>query len=283
MNIQELRTAVRELLSYMDRNVSEVEYAATQAQQRIFNLLFQSLDSFNIEDGKFVIGAPYAHRISALTREIERILESTYRPAITQYLNAYSTLDQANATFQLSYNELEVNVSKLTAARQTVYSQASYYLNNALAEAYIQPAKYILMQQVTTGATIKDAQRILRSWDAGKLSDGRLASNRPSPNLQRYSTQIARDSIYKANTAINEVIAREYGLDHFIYVGSLVEDSRALCRHIVNEDRIMSLDEMPALIKKYPQGLYPNTTKENFINVVGGFSCGHIAVPVKKR
>jgi hypothetical protein len=133
------------------------------------------------------------------------------------------------------------------------------------------------MQHVTTGISIKDSQRILNNWNKGET----VGNVRPVINLQRYATQIARDSSYQYHGAINEVIAQEYKLDSFIYTGDLIRDSRPLCQHLVRLRRTIKLDEMPALIKKYPQGLYPNTSKKNFIQLRGGYNCRHSAFAVK--
>ena len=281
MTILELRDEVDRLLQELDGAVSIVDKAATLTQKRIFALLYGELGKFEQNDGRFVVGAPITRRFFDIEKKMNEIINKSFRPSITEYLGKYSTIDEINAGMQRSYNDLEVSTSKLSQARKAVNDQAQTALTTGINDAYIQPAKYILMQQVTVGSTIKDAQRILRNWDAGKMTDGKLASGRPTPNLQRYSTQIARDSIYGANAAVNDVIAKEYGLTHFIYVGDVIKDSRPLCRHLVGLNRKISLDEMPKIISAYPQGLYPNTDKENFLQVRGGYGCRHTAVPVK--
>jgi hypothetical protein len=40
---------------------------------------------------------------------------------------------------------------------------------------------------------------------------------------------------------------------------------------------------MPAFIAAYPEGLYPGTTKENFIQVCGGYGCRHSALAVRLK
>jgi hypothetical protein len=283
MTLAELSSAVSQFLTDLENGVDVFGRASTSAQSEVYKMLLDELGKFDTTGGRFTVGAPYYNRFSYIERNMDEILDNIYRPAVSEYLNQYSTIDQVNAGFQRSYNDIEVSVSKLTAARQTIYRQAEWALQSAVKDAYVQPVKYMLMQQVTTGATIKDAQRILRNWNNGTMTDGRLASGARTPALQRYSTQIARDSIFKANAAVNSVIAKEYGLDHFIYVGGLVKDSRPLCKTLVSLRRKISLNELPPLIASYPQGLYPDTDRENFIQVCGGFSCGHSAIPVKNR
>lgn len=246
-------------------------------------MFLEQINYFQLTDGAFTLGQSYIQRFAIIQQKMNDIIGDSFTPSVRDYLNSYSTVEQTNIDIQRSYNELEVAVSALTPARQSIHSQAEYFLTEALQDAYVQPAKYMMMQAVTTGVTIKKAQSILRNWNNGTMTNGKLASGRQTPALQRYAGVIARDSIYKMNGAINQVIAEKYNLDHFVYNGSLIEGSRPLCRHLVNLRRTISLDEMPALIKRYPQGLYPNTTRDNFMNVTGGFGCLHTATAVKKR
>lgn len=281
MTLVELQQAIQALLAELDAGINRVNIGASLAQQQIYDMLATEVMGFSTVDGRFDPGSPYMHRLSQIQRNIENIIGTTYLPSVTAYLNTYSTIDERNAAMHLSYNQLQVSVNHLSQARKAIYNQAEYYLTNAVADAYIMPVKYMLMQQITTGQSIADMQRILRNWDQGKMTDGRLTSGRPTPRLDRYAVQIARDSIYKANSAVNAKIAEDYGLTHFIYVGGLVRDSRPLCRHIVALKRKVALSEMPKLIRDYPQGLYPGTDKDNFINNTGGYGCLHSAFPVK--
>lgn len=281
MTLVELQQAIQALLAELDAGISRVDIGASFAQQQIYDMLATEVMGFSTVNGRFDPGSPYMHRLSQIQRNIENIIGATYLPSVTRYLNTYSTIDERNAAMHLSYNQLQINVSQLSQVRRAIYNQAEYYLTNAVADAYVMPVKYMLMQQITTGQSIADMQRILRNWDQGKMTDGRLTSGRPTPRLDRYAVQIARDSIYNANAAINSKIAEDYGLTHFIYVGGLVRDSRPLCRELVNMNRKIKLDEIPPIIKRYPQGLYPDTNENNFIQNRGGFNCLHSAFPVR--
>jgi hypothetical protein len=281
MTLEQLQQEIEVLIAQLEAYTNIVGKASTVAQRAVYQLLQESINQFEQSNGRFVVGSPYVRTFLSLDRDIDDILDRIYRPAVREYLNGYKTIDEVNAGLQKSYNDIDVDVKKLSSARQVVYKQAETALLSAIDDTYKKPAQYILMQQVATGASVKDAQRILKNWDEGKLTDGRLLSGQRAPALERYSTQIARDAIFKANSAVNNVIAQEYGLTHFTYVGDLIKDSRPLCRHLVGLRRKISIDEIPPLVQQFPQGLYPNTTRENFIEVCGGYSCRHIAMPVK--
>lgn len=276
MGRRDLIIRIEELHKFIDGSVDELEKAALEAQADIYKALLQEIERFQISDGRFVVNQSLPHRLAAIESKMESILGELYIPKVSEYLGVYKTIEETNISLQKSYNDLSVDIKLLTPARKTVYETAKHYLSEGLRDIYIQPAKYLLMQQVTNGISIKDSRKVLSDWDKGKA----IGVTHPMPNLGKYAVQISRDSAYKYNGAINDIIATQYDLKKFIYVGDIIGHSRPLCKHLVGLRRDIELSEMPSLLKKYPQGLYPNTTKDNFLAVCGGYSCRHTAMPV---
>jgi hypothetical protein len=281
MTIDDLRTRLMEMSEMMDREVEGVRTSAETTQAKIYDLLQEEIKSFQLNDGRFVLGQSYAEKFALIERKIKSLLGEYYVPSIKEYLGSYSTVEQTNISLQQSYNEIEVKKSLLTPARRTVYNQAEYYLVEGLADAYVQPAKFILMQQVTTGGTLKDAESLLRNWNDGELPAGKMIVPRQAPRLQAYATQIARDSIYSYQGSIQEIIKQEYKLERFIYVGDIIKDSRPFCRHLVGLKRKIHIDEVPKFVEQFPEGLRPDTTKKNFYINRGGYSCRHTVMAVR--
>lgn len=281
MNLRELERELNALTDSMEDSVKLVETSSIKSQELIYQLLLNEINKFEISDGRFVTGQNYSARLAVITKKINEILGNLYTPSIREYLGSYSSIDDISVALHKSYNQLLIDKQKLTPARRIVYDQAEYFLTDGLADAYIQPAKYLLMQMVTTGITIKDAQSALKNWNDGELVSGKLTSGRQVHRLQAYSTQVARDSIFQYNGTIQNIITKEYQLTKFIYVGGLVKDSRPFCQHLVSLRRKIDLTEVPPLVEKYPQGLYPNTTKKNFMQVRGGYNCLHSAMGVR--
>lgn len=277
--------AILEIIGLMDGEVDKITEAAEDTQKLIYEFISKQLDKFETADGRFIVNQDYAARILIIERRVREILaRDKYTGAVADYLASYSTIQERNAAFQLDYNQLEVEMDKLTPARQTAYKQAAYWLEGAgLNASYVQPVKYLLMQQVTSGASIKEARKLLERWDKGELTTGRIAVNKPTPNLTKYAVQVSRDAIHQMNGTINEIIKTEYELDAFIYVGDVIEDSRPLCRHLVAMDKETPLSEIPELVKKYPQGTIKGTDESNFMVYRGGYSCRHAAVPVRVK
>lgn len=261
----------------MDASIDGVDESATKTQALIYDLLRRRLDEFTYIDGKLDPTQPFAQKIMKIQREMEYIIGRYYSPRIAEYLATFDNVDDVTISLHQSYNELVIKKSLLTSARRTIYDQAEYYLIDGLADAYIQPAKYLLMQAVTNGISLKDAKSLLKNWNEGKLSTGGLlTSNRPTPRLQTYSTQVARDSLYQYNGTIQDQIGNEYGLTKGLYVGGLVKDSRPACKYLVGLKRKIDISEIPAVLEKYPQGVIPGTTKKNFPIRRCGYSCQHL-------
>lgn len=284
MTDTQLERELYAMLEIMDGAIDTVTAAGQDTQSSIYKFLTDYINRFEIEDGRFVVNQDFTGRFAYIQRQMQRRIDTLFKPSITEYLSTYSKIEDINVSLQKSYNQLTVDVEKLSPARKSVYNQAAYYLKDGLAEAYVQPTKYLLMQQVTQGVTLKDSQRILKNWNKGDLSAGsQLTSGRATPNLTKYATQVARDSLHGYNGTINEVIATEYDLKAFKYVGDIIEDSRPFCRHLVGLKRTIKLSEVPGFVQKYPDGLKPNTTMKNFYVVRGGYACRHLAIAVRER
>lgn len=277
MSKKELIEAIEDLHKQIDDSVDELERAALEAQEAIYKEIIKQIEYFEIRDGRYIVNQDFKRRFAILENKMTDALGDIYIPAVSEYLNIYTTIEQTNVALQKSYNDLVVDIKTLTPARKTVYDAAEHYLSKGLKDVYVQPAKYLLMQHVTTGITIKDSRRVLDRWNDGD----KVGDITPVPNLAKYSVQLSRDAAYQYNGAINGIIADQYGLDKFIYVGDIIEHSRPLCRHLVNLDRDIEMSELPEILKKYPQGLYPGTNTGNFIQRRGGYGCRHEAFPVR--
>jgi hypothetical protein len=281
MTIVELRKQLSDLATLMDMASDKVNDAATIAQQEIYEALLERLSLFNVKNGRMT-GEDLIKIIPKIEREIKSIINAKYAPSLQDYFPSFSTIDDVNTNLHKSYNELVLEKSLFTSARRSIYDQAEYFLTDAVADAYIQPTKFMLMQAATSGITIKQGEGLLRNWNSGTLPAGsRLATGRATPRLQAYAGQIAKDSIFQYNGVLQDKVAQEYGLTKGLYVGGLVEDSRPFCKHMVGLRRKIDITEIPPLLEKYPDGIIPNTTKENFPIRRGGFRCSHNWMAVK--
>lgn len=278
MDYDEIEKKVIEVANYIDGTIEGVEKSSILTQSLIYEMIRQEILKFEIKDGSYVVGQDLRSRLSTIQSKIEKILSGkTYSIPIREFLTDFNKIQDKTVSLFKTVNQLELEVSELSPAKQVIYEQAKEALTKAVAAEYVEPIKKLIAQNVMQGRSIVDTVKILEKWDAGDLSSGRLAGGQPTPNLQRYATQMARDSAYSVQRTTNNIFKERYNLTKFAYAGSLVKDSRPLCRYLVNLNRTIDINEMPKLIQEFPEGLYPNTTRENFTIVCGGYNCNHIA------
>lgn len=273
---------IEELLSYMDRQIDGLAEISIPIQQKIYDIVRAELLKFEQTDGAFVATQDLNERLIQVQKKIEAVLNvKIWRTGITDFLQTFQTIEDRNIQLQRSYNDLKVAKDLLSPARKFIYEQAKYKLTTSVRSEYVEPVKYLLMQQVTGGSSITDALKMLERWNTGELSQGKFTNNNPAPNLTKYATQIARDTAYSTDRTINAIIKERYQLTSFIYAGSIIQDSRPLCRALLSMPQPIPFEQLPALIIAYPQGLIAGTNQQNFIEVCGGYNCRHKAFPVR--
>ena len=100
------------------------------------------------------------------------------------------------------------------------------------------------------------------------------ASDRAGNNLRRYAGQIAHDSVMQFHGQFTVAKAKDAGLTHFRYTGTLVRDSRPFCRDMVNK----TLTEKEIRDTWNNQGWQGKSTGDPFI-VRGGYRCRPTWIP----
>ena len=100
------------------------------------------------------------------------------------------------------------------------------------------------------------------------------ASDRAGNNLRRYASQIAHDSVMQFHGQFTVAKAKEAGLTHYRYTGTLVRDSRPFCQSMLN--RVLTEQEIRDIWNN--QGWAGKSTGDPFI-VRGGYRCRHTWIP----
>ena len=100
------------------------------------------------------------------------------------------------------------------------------------------------------------------------------AADRSGNNLRRYAGQIAHDSVMQFHGQFTVKKAKDSGLNHFRYTGTLVRDSRPFCRNMVNK----TLTETEVRDIWNSRSWAGKSTGDPFI-VRGGYRCRHTWIP----
>lgn len=94
-------------------------------------------------------------------------------------------------------------------------------------------------------------------------------------NLRRYASQMVHDSLMQFNGTYTRHKAREAGLDHFLYYGSLIRDSRSFCEK--HAGKIYTTEQAEKIWKE--QRWTGKSGTDPFIDR-GGYNCRHHFIPV---
>ena len=117
----------------------------------------------------------------------------------------------------------------------------------------------------TKKAQVEDAVRKLHT---------QYASDRAGNNLRRYASQIAHDSVMQFHGQFTVAKAKEAGLTHFTYTGTLVRDSRPFCIDMLN--RTLTEEQIRDMWNN--RSWQGKSTGDPFI-VRGGYRCRHTWIP----
>ncbi len=119
-----------------------------------------------------------------------------------------------------------------------------------------------------------DSAKKLQVEEAVRKLHTQYASDRAGNNLRRYASQIAHDSVMQFHGQFTVAKAKDAGLTHFTYTGTLVRDSRPFCRDMLNK----TLTEKEIRDTWNNQGWQGKSTGDPFI-VRGGYRCRHTWIP----
>ena len=100
------------------------------------------------------------------------------------------------------------------------------------------------------------------------------AADRAGENLRKYAGQIAHDSVMQFHGQFTVKKAKESGLKHFTYTGTLVRDSRPFCVNMVGR----TLTEKQIRDRWNSDSWKGKSSGEPFI-VRGGYRCRHTWIP----
>jgi hypothetical protein len=236
------------------------------------------LNKVDTVDGKLVNNEGTLTFINELNKRIEKIIrDSTLTGKVDAYLKKFQKIDGLNTRLMKEVNGINIENLNLNPIKTQAIKELSEALTSpqSIKTQMAKPIKDIMFQSVVTGMTLEDAKETLNDFITG--GGKRLGS------VRRYVSQIARDSLSQYDGLVNAQIAREYELDAYRYVGSLIQDSRPQCVRWVGK-AVLKVEELPAELAwadKNGRGLIPGTTPENFPIYRGGYNCRHMAIPFR--
>lgn len=264
-----MKKDLNNFLNYIDDSIEDIAIVASAIQADFYEWLINNyvgISDDNIDDFLLVMrrrlnSIAAIHGYSSIVASFIMALESV-RPKIITMLNKHNKLSIPTDKW-LQYGDFikTIVTDTLTSAMPTIGTTLST----------------TIMRSTISDSGVAKVARIITKWNNGTQN---TFQGLKTPNLAQYVEDNAANGIMLAAGAYTNLAAKEFNMDGFMYVGDIIKDSRTLCKHLVGLDRNVRFTELPLMLENMPDGLYPNTTKDNFMETRGGYNCRHFAFPV---
>ena len=289
-----------------------LEKLADQHEERIINVLYKLEDDVIREVTRATSGSLVSQRIAIqLQPKIRTIIESTFLNEDDLIINeeynkiAKVVLDTfGEMPIPQKFKSLtEVDLTTINALKTQSFSGFE-----DIAERFLKIINDEVYQSTIAGRPFEDMVENIRQHINGvyKTSNSReinelvdfinenkfdgtqkvaveeaikklhtqYASDRAGNNLRRYASQIAHDSVMQFHGQFTVSKAKEAGLNHYRYTGTLVRDSRPFCVNMLNK----TLTEKEIRDIWNSRGWAGKSTGDPFI-LRGGYRCRHTWIP----
>ena len=224
--------------------------------------------------------------LGELRGELVKIFErSEYKSGVSAYLNSFDTVENASIEILEDWSKVPAKILKLTAEKKIAIDNISRRLLNPfeVETNFVLPIQNMMYRSITFGATYQETEAALLEIITGNSAKAGF--------MERYATQITRDALNQYSGTINQKAVKEFDMDGFRYIGSLIEDSRKTCVDLVNGSGALAdlslggnsyrVEDVPKIIKlcENNPGWIDGTNEGNFFTNRGGYNCRHDAIP----
>tara|TARA_B100000519_G_scaffold110988_1_gene96098 strand:+ start:266 stop:1168 length:903 start_codon:yes stop_codon:yes gene_type:complete len=285
---------------------------ADQHEERIINVLYKLEEDVIKAVTKASGGELVSTRLAIqLQPELRSIIESTFLEEADLLINSEYNLIAKEVLDTFGKMPIPANFKNLTQIDLQTINALKYQSFSGfedIAERFIKVINDEVYQSTIVGRPFNDVVKNIRSHINGvyqKSNQGKInelvdfinenkfvesqktqvqsavtklqteyAADRAGENLRRYAGQIAHDSVMQFHGQFTVKKAKESGLKHFTYTGTLVRDSRPFCVNMVGR----TLTEKEIRDRWNSQSWKGKSSGDPFI-VRGGYRCRHTWIP----
>ena len=285
---------------------------ADQHEERIINVLYKLEEDVIKAVTKASGGELVSTRLAIqLQPELRSIIESTFLEEADLLINSEYNLIAKEVLDTFGKMPIPANFKNLTQIDLQTINALKYQSFSGfedIAERVIKVINDEVYQSTIVGRPFNDVVKNIRSHINGvyqKSNQGEInelvdfinenkfvesqktqvqsavtklqteyAADRAGENLRRYAGQIAHDSVMQFHGQFTVKKAKESGLKHFTYTGTLVRDSRPFCVNMVGR----TLTEKEIRDRWNSQSWKGKSSGDPFI-VRGGYRCRHTWIP----
>lgn len=281
MTDKELNKWGEDFAKFTEKNIKEFRGAALELERHLYDDFLSLITSLIYVDGML----SDENNVAAIIAKIDEMFNkwataSSYTNGVKQYLQSFPEVRKRVLNMQEKLNDLSYTpqlYNELSVTEKFLTDKTGYDLSQGLLKRYfVEDAKQITLEAVYYGFSQQELSKRYR--------DRLLTQPDKDSYYMRYATQLTRDASYTLQGQVQTAIANEYQMDCIRYIGSVVDDTRPFCTHVIKElKRYIKQSELAALLARFDgsSGMKPDTDVNNFLAVRGGWNCRHIAVAVR--
>lgn len=287
MTREEIISSINELV---DGAVEKINGTIPYTQRRMLDEIETIVRNLDFDGNRIKVTDKNMAVIGSIKNKLRKlILDANYQDNVKEYLKAFTEV----STLQAAYMRQTSKQFKVTAVLKAVKSQAIQSTIESLTEQgldsnVVGKIQDVLRNNITSGGTFKQLTEQVRGIILGVGGlDGILT---------KYVKQITTDSLNQYSRNYLQIATDSLGMEWFQYTGSNIKTTRCFC-HAMTEKRYFHRAEIPDLLKGnflefeerdcaiydrtgLPDGMIPDTNVANFLTFLGGYACGHRAIPI---
>ena len=277
-----MEQSIKNILSAIDDAIVSFQDTVPGIQKLILEELQPVIKEFDIKDGRILNNLKNLKLIGTLKNKLEKIIISAdYKKSVEKFIDSFNGVSNLNNQYFSQWNKEFKPKNTLPIIKQlAVESTINNLVGQGMSSSVIDPIKSILNQNITTGGNYAQFQEQLRNHI--------LTNDTGEGSLERYTKQITTDAIHQFSRQYHQTIAQDLQFNWGQYVGSLKTTSREFCIWLTKK-RWVHRSELLEIIKGHidghdcklskttglPLGMIPDTNVDNFVILVGGYTCGH--------
>ena len=234
-------------------------------------------DGMPTEKGKVANNPTTKKFIASLPAKVRAALKKTgYLKRVDDYIRTFDKVGQLQIDLHKTVNS--INATPTISPIRQVWAQvtADNLAGQGMDNFLVYPLQQSLLTHAASGVTLTEMVTMI---------DDELRGNPTNLNtvFGNHALQIGRDALGQYDGAINGKIAQDFDLNAIVYVGSVVDDTRAQCERWLESDFILIADLADEIEWAFANGsgMIAGTTPANFTSLRGGYSCRHEAIPIR--
>ena len=266
---------IKPTFDIIDGRVNRLTKGLDKVEIQLFKKLQQLILEFESKDGKFVANESAYKVLGKIKSSLAQMVKgSQYSKQVGKFVDSFDEINENIKGIHKQVNNLSISNSLLSKEKAGFVNATLLTLNDAQVNSqFIEPVRRALLQRITLGTGVGETLDVMR--------DMVLGTDDKKGVLTRWSGQVARDALGQYQGQVNAKILDEYDLKGYLYVGTLVDDSRAQCTRWLAKGFIPKEDLQKEISWAIRNGSGMNkTTKPSTFSIFrGGYNCRHEAIP----